>query len=377
MKPEERPDPGRPPARPSGLLVSFIVFMRVGPDHSAAALQRRRRRGPRARWRQPRHRLHRLGDDVSAPSSRAVEAIYTRNDLDLLLSSPLSPWRMLIVRSSAIAIGALPLYAGLLGPPLLWLAVFSSPLWLSAIVFLVTLAFAATGIALLIVTGALPPDRAEEHARAGADPVGRSPAPRCSSPSSISTSPAAATGPMTPGSRSTALITQLNIDPHVWWLFPARAMTGDLPATFLWIAGRRRSLPARRLHLQPQLRRRRGGRLRHGPPQARGADARVAAVRGGVDALGGAQGIPPAAPRSGAAVADRAAAGLSPAARLRPAATPAAASSSREAAFAPALTLLSSALSRQPDLDHGLGRGCARPHLLRAGRSRAMSTAPS
>ncbi len=58
----------------------------------------------------------------------AVDVIYTRNDLDLLLSSPVSPWRVLTVRAAAIAIGALPLYAGLLGPPLLWLAIFSSPL---------------------------------------------------------------------------------------------------------------------------------------------------------------------------------------------------------------------------------------------------------
>ena len=68
----------------------------------------------------------------------AVDAIYTRNDLDLLLSSPVSPWRVLVVRSSAIAIGALPIYAGLLGPPLLWMAIFSSPLWLASIIVLVT-----------------------------------------------------------------------------------------------------------------------------------------------------------------------------------------------------------------------------------------------
>src|ERR1700759_2547168 len=53
---------------------------------------------------------------VSQAILGAVEAIYTRNDLDLLLSSPLSPWTVLVVRSAAIAIGALPLYAGLLGP---------------------------------------------------------------------------------------------------------------------------------------------------------------------------------------------------------------------------------------------------------------------
>jgi ABC-2 type transport system permease protein len=90
---------------------------------------------------------------VSQSILRAVDAIYTRNDLDLLLSSPLPPWTVLIVRSAAIAIGALPLYAGILGPPVLGLAVFNSPLWLSALFGLVALAFASAGIALLIVTG--------------------------------------------------------------------------------------------------------------------------------------------------------------------------------------------------------------------------------
>ena len=46
---------------------------------------------------------------VSSSILTAVEAIYTRNDLDLLLSSPPSPWGILILRSSAIASGALPL----------------------------------------------------------------------------------------------------------------------------------------------------------------------------------------------------------------------------------------------------------------------------
>jgi len=41
----------------------------------------------------------------------------------------------------------------MLGPPLIWMAISSSPLWLSAIVVLATLAFAATGLALMIVTG--------------------------------------------------------------------------------------------------------------------------------------------------------------------------------------------------------------------------------
>jgi ABC-2 type transport system permease protein len=90
---------------------------------------------------------------ISQGILKAVDVIYTRNDLDLLMSSPLKPWTVLIVRSSAIAIGSLPLYAGFLVPPLLSLAIFNSPLWLTGIVMLAGLAFGATGLALLIVTG--------------------------------------------------------------------------------------------------------------------------------------------------------------------------------------------------------------------------------
>ena len=164
----------------------------------------------------------------------AVEAIYTRNDLDLLLSSPISPWRVLVVRASAIAVSALPLYAGMLGPPLLWMAVFSSPLWLSALVVLASLAFAATGIALLIVTGLfrlIGPKRTRVLAQV------------------ISALAGAAVflafqlfNINTRGDERmnqqdiVEMIRRLDLDPQAWWLFPSRAFTGDIPSTLLWLA---------------------------------------------------------------------------------------------------------------------------------------------
>lgn len=163
----------------------------------------------------------------------AVDVIYTRNDLDLLLSSPVSPWRVLTVRSAAIAIGALPLYAGLLGPPLLWLAIFSSPLWLGSIIFLVTLAFAATAIALIIVAilfRLIGPKSTRILAQifsalAGAGVFlafqyfnisGR--ADREQSQEEIA-----------------AWIASLNLDPGAWWLLPSRAFTADIPSILIWI----------------------------------------------------------------------------------------------------------------------------------------------
>jgi len=164
----------------------------------------------------------------------AVDAIYTRNDLDLLLSTPLSAWRILIVRSAAIAVGALPLYAGLLGPPVLWMSIFSSPLWISSIVFLVTLAFAATGLALLIVTALfrlIGPRNTRVVVQILGALVGAAVFLAFQSFNLVNRN----SGPMSQ-EELMALVTRLNIDPMAWWLFPARAMLGDIVANLIWVA---------------------------------------------------------------------------------------------------------------------------------------------
>ncbi|MEP7211261.1 MAG: hypothetical protein ABI740_10525 [Alphaproteobacteria bacterium] len=171
---------------------------------------------------------------VSQAILGAVEAIYTRNDLDLLLSSPLSPWRVLVVRSAAIAIGALPLYAGLLGAPVLWMAVFSSPLWLSALPALVALAFAATGVALLIVTllfRTIGPKRTRIFAQILSALTGAA--------LFLSVQYFNITGHRTSAmtrEQAVSWFSHLHINPDGLWLTPARAMTGDIPALLMWLA---------------------------------------------------------------------------------------------------------------------------------------------
>ncbi|RYY99224.1 MAG: hypothetical protein EON61_18520, partial [Alphaproteobacteria bacterium] len=170
---------------------------------------------------------------MSSAILAAVEAIYTRNDLDLLLSSPISAWRILVVRSSAIALRAMPLYAGMLGPPLLWMTIFSSPLWLSGIVVIITLAFLGTGLALLIVTGLfrlLGPKRTRVFAQIFSAVAGAA----IFIGFQYFNVTTRGDGAMTPD-ETAALVQRLNIDPNVWWLFPARAFTGDIPATLLWV----------------------------------------------------------------------------------------------------------------------------------------------
>lgn len=167
---------------------------------------------------------------VSQSILRAVDAIYTRNDLDLLLSSPLPPWTVLIVRSAAIAIGALPLYAGILVPPVLSLAIFNSPLWLSAIVGLIALAFASTGLALLVVTGLfrlIGPKRTRMMAQILSALTG---AAVFLSFQYMNLSQRRSPGGGGSGNAVTQWFSHLHIDPYAWWLAPARAMTGDVLA---------------------------------------------------------------------------------------------------------------------------------------------------
>ncbi len=163
----------------------------------------------------------------------AVDAIYTRNDLDLLLSSPVSPWRVLVVRASAIAIGALPVYAGFLVPPLTWLTLYSSPLWLTSIIFLLTLAFVATGLALLIVT-ALFRLIGPRNTRALAQIVSALTGGAIFILFQWFNLSASRSDPMSQA-EVVQMIARMNIEPQAIWLLPARAMTGDVVATLLWV----------------------------------------------------------------------------------------------------------------------------------------------
>lgn len=214
------------------LALSFFLFRVVGPDIPPPPL-----------GHDPIDGLALAGISVAAAFVAsvmvsqailgAVEAIYTRNDLDLLLSSPLSPWTVLVVRAAAIAIGALPLYAGLLGPPVLWLAVFSSPLWLSAIPALIGLAFASTGLAFLVVTllfRAIGAKRTRIFAQilSAVTGAGLFLSVQYFNISSRQTSAMTRQEAM-------AWFARQRVDPDAPWLTPARAMTGDIPALLIWI----------------------------------------------------------------------------------------------------------------------------------------------
>ncbi len=167
---------------------------------------------------------------ISQGLQRTIEAIYLRNDLDLLLSAPLKGWTILIVRSAGVAISTLPLYAFLLGPPILWLTLLNSPLWLTAIPTVLALAFGGTGVALLLVTvlfRLIGPKRTRIAAQILSLVIGAAIFILFQLPNFNRRFREIDEDEMLEGFEA------LQVDADAFYFFPARAVTGDVPAMLL------------------------------------------------------------------------------------------------------------------------------------------------
>ncbi len=89
---------------------------------------------------------------MSQTLAQATMVFYERGDLDLLLSSPLPPWRVLAARATAIAVMPFLIFCSLLTPFLLPMAFFHHAAWLGAYLVLGSLAFLATALGLIVAT---------------------------------------------------------------------------------------------------------------------------------------------------------------------------------------------------------------------------------
>lgn len=79
-----------------------------------------------------------------------TESLYQRGDLDLLLASPLPPWRILIVRMAAVAINVALFYLILSGAVFVWLPVFGGWQWMGFAPAILLLALFSTAAGLLL-----------------------------------------------------------------------------------------------------------------------------------------------------------------------------------------------------------------------------------
>ncbi len=79
-----------------------------------------------------------------------TETIYQRGDLDLLLASPLPPWRVLLVRMAAIAINVATFYLILLSAVFIFLPFYGGWRWMAFLPSVLGLALLATGGGLVL-----------------------------------------------------------------------------------------------------------------------------------------------------------------------------------------------------------------------------------
>jgi ABC-2 type transport system permease protein len=87
---------------------------------------------------------------VSQALMLITEALYQRGDLDLLLASPLPPWRILIVRMAAVALNVAIFYLALALAVFIWLPVFGGWLWMGFAPTVLALALFATAVAIVL-----------------------------------------------------------------------------------------------------------------------------------------------------------------------------------------------------------------------------------
>jgi ABC-2 type transport system permease protein len=83
----------------------------------------------------------------------AVQILYERGDFDLLLSSPVSAARVLAVRALAMAFNACTIFAVLLTPMIVPIAVLSHPAWLASYAVILALALTASALGLALSIG--------------------------------------------------------------------------------------------------------------------------------------------------------------------------------------------------------------------------------
>ncbi|MBI1185895.1 MAG: hypothetical protein GC206_00895 [Alphaproteobacteria bacterium] len=79
-----------------------------------------------------------------------TDALYQRGDMDLLLASPLPPWRILVVRMAAIALNVAAFYLALSVAVFLFLPVFGGWSWMGFAPTVAALALAVTGLGVFV-----------------------------------------------------------------------------------------------------------------------------------------------------------------------------------------------------------------------------------
>jgi ABC-2 type transport system permease protein len=87
---------------------------------------------------------------LSQTLAAAVDALYERNDLDLLFSSPMQPRHVMTVRFLGVALSVFSFFGYFLAGPLIVVGVMGHPGWMATLPVIFAVALAASGAGLLI-----------------------------------------------------------------------------------------------------------------------------------------------------------------------------------------------------------------------------------
>lgn len=162
-----------------------------------------------------------------------TEALYQRGDFDLLLSSPLPPWRILTVRMAAIAVNVALLYLLLAGAVFLWLPLFGGWAWMGMLPAVLGLALLVTAFGLLLTHGltlVLGPRNTRVAAQVLGAIIGGAAFLAFQSPNLLPRSERAEYM-----ERGVQALTNWFADTQSPWALPARAVLGDAGAIAIWL----------------------------------------------------------------------------------------------------------------------------------------------
>jgi ABC-2 type transport system permease protein len=162
---------------------------------------------------------------VSTALAAVVQTLYTRGDMDLMLSSPLAPRSIVLVRASAVAVNVCARFGLLILPFANAFGLLVNPRWFVAYLALSCLGMLATAVSLMTALGlfrTLGPRRTRQFAQIFAALIGMAAVVLAQLPNVMNPGP---DGIMHQMDNLLAVIAVHGSDSWIW--LPARALRGD------------------------------------------------------------------------------------------------------------------------------------------------------
>ena len=165
----------------------------------------------------------------------ATNAVHERSDLDLLLSSPLPPWRIISIRMISVALKSASLYVIMAGAVCVYLPFYGAWRWMAILPAILALSLASTSISLVLASyllNAIGPRRTRQIAQVVSAIIAAAFLLAVQSVNLLSTRQEVAVA-----ERMQAWFASPPINPTSPLWLPARAALGEPEALAMWVGG--------------------------------------------------------------------------------------------------------------------------------------------